>query len=354
MRIALDAMGTDRHPAVEVEGAVQALRELSPGFDIVLVGERAKIEEELARWPDAPADRIEIVHAADIIQPGEPPATVVRRKPKSSIVVGLTLQREGGADAFVSAGSTGAVMAASLFLLRPLPGVDRPAVATILPTAAQPSLLIDAGANVDCRPGHLMQFARLGAIYVEDVWRRPRPRVGLLNIGEEPEKGDELTVEAHRLLSKSDLNFVGNIEGRDIIKGMCDVLVADGFVGNVLLKFYESVTGFMHGLLSEELIESEMSLDVDRLFKVFDYTEYGGAPLLGVNGISIICHGGSPPRAIRNAVRVARQAIETKMLGHIRREVAQAMGGGVEVESGEALTVRDAGWPRDEARSEGI
>jgi phosphate acyltransferase len=323
VRIALDAMGTDRHPAVEVEGAVQALRDLPPDFELVLVGDADRIRDELRRWPEAPADRIEVLHAPETIIPGEAAVSAVRRKPRSSIVVGLSLQRERQADAFVSAGSTGAVMAASLFLLRPLPGVDRPAVATILPTSVQPCLLIDAGANVDCKPTHLLQFARLGAIYVEDVWRRPSPRIGLLNIGEEPEKGNEVSAEVHRLLRGSEMNFVGNIEGRDIIKGSCDVLVADGFVGNVLLKFYESVMGFMHGLLASELAKTGARLDLEELFRVFDYTEYGGAPLLGVNGISIICHGGSPPRAIRNAVRVARQAVETKLLGHIERMVAE-------------------------------
>lgn len=321
MRIALDAMGTDQHPTTEVLGAVEALRELPGEFALVLVGDQARIEAELAQCGDYPADRLEILHTTECIVPGEPAATAVRRKPDSSIVMGLRLQREAKADAFVSAGSTGAVMAASLFLLRPLEGVDRPAIGTVLPTAVQPLLLVDAGANVDCKPHHLVQFARLGSVYVEDVWQRPSPRVGLLNIGEEPEKGDELTVEAHRLLAESGLNFVGNIEGRDVIRGTCDVLVADGFVGNVLLKFYESVTGFMHGLLRAEMAESHAQLDLDRLFRNFDYTEYGGAPLLGVNGVTIICHGGSPPRAIRNAIRVAVQAVDTQMLGHVRRAI---------------------------------
>jgi glycerol-3-phosphate acyltransferase PlsX len=350
VRIALDAMGTDRHPAVEVEGAVHALRELPPDFEIVLVGDRARIAEELRRWPDLPAERVEILHAPDTIKPGEAAVSAVRRKPKSSIVVGLSLQRERRADGFVSAGSTGAVMAASLFLLRPLPGVDRPAIATILPTSVQPCLLIDAGANVDCKPAHLLQFARLGAIYVEDVWRRPTPRVGLLNIGEEPEKGNEVSAEAHRLLRSSEMNFVGNVEGRDIIKGSCDVLVTDGFAGNVLLKFYESVMGFMHGLLSAELERTGAQLDLDELFRVFDYTEYGGAPLLGVNGITIICHGGSPPRAIKNAVRVARQAIETKMLGHIERMMAER---GSAVEPDAAVGAGEP-WSAGAARSEGL
>lgn len=322
MRIALDAMGTDRHPAVEVEAAIQALRELPGDFQLVLVGERSQIEAELGRHTYDPA-RLSVVHAPDRIEPGEPAVTAARRKPSSSIVVGLRLQKEGEADAFVSAGSTGAVMAASLFLFRALPGVDRPAVGTILPTTVQPCLLIDAGANVDCKPQHLLQFARLGSIYVEDVWQRPNPRVGLLNIGEEPEKGNELTVEAYRLLEASDLNFVGNIEGRDVIRGTCDVLVTDGFAGNVLLKFYESIMAFMHGMLTRELSENpSASLDIERLFQGFDYTEYGGAPLLGVNGVTIICHGGSPPRAVCNAIRVAIQSVETRLVGHIAKSVA--------------------------------
>jgi phosphate acyltransferase len=337
VRIALDAMGTDRHPAVEVEGAVQALRELPGDFELVLVGEREVIEAELGRHA-YDAARLSVVHAPDRIEPGEPAVTAARRKPSSSIVVGLKLQKNGEADAFVSAGSTGAVMAASLFLFRALPGVDRPAVGTILPTTVQPCLLIDAGANVDCKPSHLMQFARLGSIYVEDVWQRPNPRVGLLNIGEEPEKGNELTVEVHRLLSASDLNFVGNIEGRDVIRGTCDVLVTDGFAGNVLLKFYESIMAFMHGMLTTELAQNPAaSLDMERLFAGFDYTEYGGAPLLGVNGITIICHGGSPPRAVCNAIRVAIQSVESRLVGHIAKSVAdqaEAAGRGAGVEGG--------------------
>ena len=320
-------MGTDRHPAVEVEAAVQALAELPGDFELLLVGDEARVEAELARH-DLDRSRVRVVHAPDRIEPGEPAASAARRKPTSSIVVGLKLQKQGEADAFISAGSTGAVMAASVFLFRPIPGVDRPAVGTILPTTTEPLLLIDAGANVDCKPQQLLQFARLGAIYVEDVWQRPRPRVGLLNIGEEPEKGNELTVETHRLLRSSDLNFVGNVEGRDVIRGTCDVLVSDGFAGNVLLKFYESIMGFMHGMLTTELAENpDASLDIDRLFRGFDYTDYGGAPLLGVNGVTIICHGGSPPRAICNAVRVAIQSVEMGVVAHIARAVAAAGAG---------------------------
>ena len=321
MRIALDAMGTDRHPSVEVEGAVQALRETGDDLRIVLVGDQTAIRRELARLGEAESERLSIVHAADRIAPGEPAVTAVRRKPGSSIVVGLHLQKEGQADAFVSAGSTGAVMAASLFILRPVPGVDRPAIATILPTAIGPTVMVDAGANVDCKPAHLVQFARLGVVYAHDVLGKEKPRVGLLNIGEEPEKGNELSVETHRLLVESDVNFIGNVEGRDIIKGACDVLVTDGFVGNVLLKFYESVAGFVFGLLRREMADEQLEAKMGKVTRILDYAEYGGAPLLGVNGISIICHGGSTPRAITNAIKAAMTASNAHMVGHILEEV---------------------------------
>ncbi|HEX6063025.1 MAG TPA: phosphate acyltransferase PlsX [Longimicrobiales bacterium] len=322
MRIVLDAMGTDRHPATEVQGAIRALRELPGDFELILAGDQRAIEGELAQAGDFPRDRLQVLATTQTILPSDAAATAVRRKPDSSIVRGLQLQKEDKADAFISAGSTGAVMAASLFLLRPIPSVDRPAVSTILPTAGAPTLLIDAGANVDCKPHHLIQFARLGAVYAQDVLNCETPRVGLLNIGEEPEKGDELAVAAHKLLADSDLNFVGNVEGRAIVKGVCDVLVTDGFAGNVLLKFYESVAGFMFNMLRKELQSAGAQIDLHKLFHHFDYTEYGGAPLLGLNGISIICHGGSPARAIRNAVRAALQSGERDLVGHIKREMS--------------------------------
>lgn len=324
MRIALDAMGSDRAPSVEIEGAVGALRELEGDFRVVLVGNTQVLEAELARHPDAPRDRIDLVHASTRIEMGESPAQAIRRKQDSSIVVGLNLLKRGEVDAFISAGSTGAAMAGSAILLGVLPGVDRPAVGTVLPTASGHTLMIDGGANVDTRPHHLVQFAYLGATYARDLMGVEDPRVGLLNIGEEPEKGDERAVETHRLLAAlDDLNFVGNVEGRDVIHGKCDVLVCDGFVGNVLLKFYESVAGFMLGLLRKEMTESNVELDLRPLFRTLDYTEYGGAPLLGVNGVTIICHGGSPPRAIRNAIRVAVQAVDRHMVAHIERQLAR-------------------------------
>jgi glycerol-3-phosphate acyltransferase PlsX len=317
MRIALDAMGSDRAPAVEVEGAVGALLDL-PELSVVLVGDRARVEAELARYPDAPRDRIEVVHTTEVIEMGESPAQAVRRKPDSSIVVGTRLHKEGVVDGFVSAGSTGATMAASLLILRPLPGVDRPAIGADLPSAAGRFLLLDMGANVDVRPQHLVQFAHLGSVYAQDLMGIERPRVGLLNIGEEEEKGNETTVEAYRLLKEDPhLLFVGNVEGRDIIQGKCDVLVCDGFVGNVLLKFYESMAGFMSGFIRREIQEQGVQLDLERLFRRLDYTQWGGAPLLGVNGVTIICHGGSPPLAIRNALHKAASSVASGMVEHV-------------------------------------
>ena len=324
MRIALDAMGTDHAPRSEVAGAVEALSELGlgPDVEVVLVGDREILEAELALYDVVPPG-LSIHHAPDRVTASDSPASVIRRKPKSSIVVGLRLHQSGEADAFVSAGSTGAVMATSLFILRPLPGVDRPAIGTILPTSGKPCLLLDSGANVDCKPHHLIQFAHLGNIFAQDMMGRENPRIGLLNIGEEPGKGDELSVEAHRLLSaESSLNFVGNVEGRDIIKDSCDVVVCDGFVGNVLLKFYESVATFIIGLLQNQVTASGIELDLDNVFRVLDYAETGGAPLLGVGGVSVICHGGSTPKAIRNALKVAAKAVRSEMVQHSARELA--------------------------------
>lgn len=326
-------MGTDEAPASEIAGALQALEENSQDLTILLVGDRGPIESGLQGASEASRARIEIVHAPDRILPGDSPAQAVRRRPDSSIVTGVRLQKEGGAEAFVSAGSTGAVMAASLILLRPLPGVARPAIGTLLPTAGRPTLMLDAGANVDCKPQHLLQFAHLGVIYAQDLMEVERPRVGLLNIGEEPGKGDELAVEAHALLSASGFHFVGNVEGRDIIRGACDVLVCDGFVGNVLLKFYESVAEFTIGLLTREMDRVGSRMDLQEVFRVLDYAEYGGAPLLGVNGVSIVCHGKSPPKAIRNAIAVAQQAVRSRMVEHIAGELGEGSLGPAGAES---------------------
>lgn len=323
MRIALDAMGSDRAPAVEVEGAVGALLDRSDDVRVVLVGNKEKIEAELARFPDAPRDRLEIVHASEVIEMGEAPATAIRRKRDSSIVVGVNLLKAGEVDAFISAGSTGAVMAASLVILRTIAGVDRPPVGARIPTATGRCLALDVGANVDTKPHQLVQFAELGSVYAQDILGIDNPRVGLLNIGTEPEKGNEVVVEAHQLLAKTDLNFIGNVEGREIVSGHCDVLVADGFVGNVLLKFYESVAGLITSMLKHEFAELGVQMDLDRVFRRLDYTGIGGAPLLGVNGVVIICHGGSPPHAITNAIGVAAQSVERRMVDHMAARLSK-------------------------------
>jgi glycerol-3-phosphate acyltransferase PlsX len=328
VRIALDAMGTDTAPTAEVAGAVRALESPQSDFEIILVGDAALVQAEIAKHTGFPSDKMSIVHASERVLPGEPPATVLRRKPDSSIAIGVGLHKDGKADAFISAGSTGAVMAASLLILKPLEGVDRPAIGTVVPSAGGPLLLLDAGANVDCKPHQLVQFAHLGKVYAQDLMGITDPRIGLLNIGEEPKKGDELTVAAYGALVESGLNFVGNVEGRGIVEGGCDVLVCDGFVGNVLLKFYESVAIFIVGLLTNALGEAHAGHDLEEVFRLLDYTETGGAPLLGVNGIPIICHGGSPPKAIENAICVADKAAKASMVSHFVREMAHPIESG--------------------------
>jgi len=323
MRIALDAMGSDRAPTVEVEGAVGALLDRTD-ITVVLVGNEAAVAAELDRHPAIDRARIEVVHAPDVIEPGESPITAVRRKPNSSIVQGIRLVKDGKADAFLSAGSTGAVMAAAAILLRPITGVDRPAVGSPVPSATGTFFLIDMGANVDTRPQHLLQFAHLGTIYAQDLMGVPEPRVGLLNIGTEPGKGNEQTVETYGLLDASPtLNFIGNVEGRDVIGGACDVLVCDGFVGNVMLKFYESIAGFMASELKAEMEKQQVKLDIRKLYQRLDYSTYGGAPLLGVNGVVVIAHGGSPPQAIRNGIGVAARSVESRMVEHIAARLGE-------------------------------
>lgn len=321
MRIALDAMGTDQAPASEVEGAVAAVRE-DPELHVLLVGDEAVVAEHLEG--QSPQSRISVVHAPDRVTSADGPASAVRRRPRSSMSVALHLHDEGKADAFVSAGPTGAVMAGSLLALGALPGVDRPTVATLLPTSRGAVLLVDAGANIECKPRHLVQFARLGTVYMQDLHGIGAPRVGLLNVGSEAVKGTEVVQEAHRRLERSGLNFVGNVEGRDIIHTACDVLVCDGFVGNVLLKFYESVAGFLVDNLRSRLGDRRLEPAVEEVFRVLDYEEYGGAPLLGVDGVTVICHGSSSSRAIRAALGVASGAVRSGVASHIARELLAA------------------------------
>jgi len=310
--IAVDAMGGDSAPEVPVAGALAALAELPERIRIALVGDPERIGAVLPTTADP---RVDVVPASESIEMDEAPALAVRRKRDSSIVVGLELQRSGEADAFISAGSTGAVMAASVLVLGALPGVDRPAVGAMFPTTKSPVLVLDVGANVDCKARQLHQFAHLGSVYVRDLRLVERPRVGLLNVGEEPEKGGDTTTHAYALLAADPtLNFVGNVEGHQIINGVCDVLVCDGFVGNTLLKFYESIAAFVIGLLRHSSGRLWKRSRVQQIVHVLDYAEYGGAPLLGVRGVSIVCHGASPSRAIKNAVRVAYRSAESSMV----------------------------------------
>jgi glycerol-3-phosphate acyltransferase PlsX len=326
-------MGGDNAPQAEIAGAIQALMSLPQPFAIQLVGRSEVINGELAKYPDADRSRLEIHEAPEVIGMAEKPLAAVRSKRKSSIVIGLGLQKAGASDAFVSAGNTGALLAASTLLLGLHDGVERATVATLFPTATQPVLVLDGGANVDCSPRELVGFAYLGSVYMRDVLRRPSPTVGLLNVGEEEEKGNAISRETHALLRRSPrLHYIGNIEGRDIVAGhhkygVVDVVVCDGFVGNVILKFYESVAHLFVNLVKERAPDVLGRQEIKDLFRFLDYSEYGGAPLLGVKGISIICHGSSTANAIKNAIRVAVQSVEVDLSRHIGAEFAQREAG---------------------------
>lgn len=332
-RIAVDAMGGDHAPRSPIAGALLAIGELDSSHTIALVGRTSVIQGELDRLDaEDPAgfaarrDRISIVEAPDVIEMSDRPTAAIRGKPHSSMVVGLKLHAADKADAFVSAGNTGAQMASSVFLLKLHHGLTRPAIAAMIPTLNRPVVLVDAGANVDCSAEELVQFARLGSVYAEDILMRPDPAVGLLSNGEESEKGNAAVKEAHKLLSRAGLNFIGNVEGRDILsagsaRGALDVVVCDGFVGNVLLKFYESVPALIFSMLAAAGFEQDK---IARTFQGFDYSDYGGAPLLGVKGVSIISHGSSSPRAIKNAIQVAVRAVESRMNEHIGRRLGHA------------------------------
>ena len=335
-RIALDVMGGDFAPRATVAGALQALSELEDGHVLQLVGRTPVIEETLRellggelRALASQRSRLEIVEAPDVVEMTDRPSSAIRGKSNSSMVVGLRLQAEGQSDAFVSAGNTGAQMAASAFLLKLHEGLTRPAIATLFPTAREPIVVLDSGANVDCSAKELVQFARLGAVYAEDLLGRRNPSIGLLSVGEEAEKGSLAVKEAHQLLLASGLNFQGNVEGRDLPmgasdRGPVDVVVCDGFTGNVLLKFYEAIAPMLIDMIGRATQLDEVTLR--GALKSLDYSEHGGAPLLGVRGVSIISHGKSSARAIKNAVKVGARAVESRMNEHIGRRLAAPEG----------------------------
>jgi glycerol-3-phosphate acyltransferase PlsX len=328
IRVAVDAMGGDRAPETEVAGAVEALATVPDDVQIQLVGRSAAIDAELARHPGADRSRLEIHEAADVIGMSEKPLAAVRKKPNSSLVVGLTRVKTGQADAFLSAGNTGATLAASTVLLGLHAGVERATVATLLPTGSSPVVMLDAGANLDCSPRELVGFAYLGTVYMRDIMGIANPVVGLLNVGEEEEKGTAIVRETHQLLKQAPrIQYAGNIEGRDILPGPqqrvpVHVVVCDGFVGNIVLKFYESSARVFVGLLRERIPDAFERPAMQDLNRLLDYSTYGGAPLLGVRGVSIICHGSSSPNAIKNGIGVAVRAVRAGLSQHIATEFA--------------------------------
>ncbi len=327
--VALDVMGADVCPESIMEGGLQAVAQKGTALKLVFVGKVEVINDFVKTRKDLPAN-IVIENAPHAVAMSDSATEGVRKK-TSSIAVGLTMQKNGRADAFVSAGNTGAVMASSILILGRIEGVNRPAIVSFFPTLhGKPTLVLDVGANVDCKPNHLFQFGLMGSIYASLMGGRTSPRVGLLSIGEERSKGNEAVLATHELFEKSDLNFVGNVEGRDILTGEVDVVATDGFVGNAILKFAESVEGFLTKSIKHQ-IETNifsrlgaglLSPFLGRLRRTFDYSEYGGAPLLGIDGVSIICHGSSSPKAIKNAVIVAMEMVRHRIADNIRDELS--------------------------------
>jgi len=326
MRIALDAMGGDHAPASTVEGAVEAVRK-AKDISVILVGDRTGITRELKK-KEYPHSRISIKHASQVVGMDESPASALRRKKDSSIRVAFELVKSGDADAVVSAGNSGAVMTTALYTLGRIPGVDRPAIATVMPALKGRFVLIDAGANVDCKPNHMVQFAIMGEAYVKHVFDIRDPKIGLLGIGEEDVKGNELTRIVFKYLKALHKNFVGNVEGKDIFSGDIDVVVCDGFVGNIALKISEGLAEAVTKMLKMEIKKRASGklgyLLLKNAFRSFkkktDYSEYGGAPLLGVAKPCIIGHGRSTARAIKNAIRVAVELHQKKVVERIAEE----------------------------------
>jgi glycerol-3-phosphate acyltransferase PlsX len=329
MKIKIDAMGGDNAPEDIVKGAVAALNEFN--VDIILVGDEGKINTVLAD-EGVEKDKIQIVHTTEIITNNEHPSQAIRKKKDSSMVVGMRLLKEGNGDAFISAGNTGALLAGGLFVVGRIKGVDRPALAPIIPGKNGPFLLMDSGANAECKTQNILQFAMMGDVYMKKVFKKESPSIGLVNIGAEEEKGTEFVKECYKLLKESNLNFKGNVEGRDIPEGNIDVVVCDGFTGNIILKVFEGVAQSIFDTLKVEIMASLRTkiggLLLKPVFKnfkkKFDYTEYGGAILLGVNGPVIKAHGSSNAKAIKNAVRQAVLCIEGGVVESIRTEIEES------------------------------
>ncbi|MBF8249294.1 MAG: Phosphate acyltransferase [Bacteroidetes bacterium] len=333
-------MGGDFAPANEVAGTVQALRETHNAFEAILVGKEGEVQEQLTKHSVAGLP-ITVVNAAEVITMEDSPTAAVKQKKDSSLAAGMRLHQEGKADAFVSTGNTGAVLSASTLILGRVKGVGRPTIGAFFPSEQGVCLLVDAGTNVDCRAQHLYEFAVMGSIYVQEILKIGNPTVGLLNVGEEKKKGTEIVQEAHRLLESSKLNFVGNVEGRDILKGKVNVVVCDGFVGNVLLKFGESgnvllkfgesipsflksrLKRYASGRMFRTLMVALMRGPLRTSLKDMDYEEHGGVPVLGVNGVTIIGHGSSSPKAIKNMILKAVEVAKSQINKRIEEALAQ-------------------------------
>jgi len=333
MKIAVDAMGGDYAPAVVVEGAIAAVKEY--GLEILLVGHIPTLEKMLAEYRYS-GFGIQLHPASEVIEMDDAAAVSVRKKKDSSIVVGLNLVRDGQADAFFSAGNTGAVACAAILTLGLLPGIERPGIGIVMPTLGNPSMVIDVGANINPKPVHLLQYGIMADTYMRKIFNRSNPTVGLLNVGEEETKGTDFLKESYELLEQSHLNFIGNVEGKDLFSGKCDIIICDGFVGNVALKVTESVAETLHEFLKRHLMGNFWNIlgvmllkgSLRRFKRDIDYAEYGGAPLLGVNGVVIIGHGRSNIKAIKNAIRVAKEEVERNVNKEIVKVVAERYSSG--------------------------
>lgn len=326
MKIVVDAMGGDYAPRVVVEGVMEALKESD--VNIALVGVEDRIREELAPC-NYDSNRIEVIHAPDVVEMDDPATVTIRKKRNSSISVGINLLKEEGYSAFISAGNTGAVVAASTIYLGMIPGVERPAIGVVIPTLKSFAFLMDAGANTGPKPEHLLQWAVMADVYAREVLGVADPSMGLLNIGEEETKGTEFVRETHRMMSERLANFVGNVEASGVFSGKCDCIICDGFLGNVVLKVSESLTENAGKLMKREVKKSPVAMlgafllksRLKHIRRLADYSEYGGAPLLGVNGIVMICHGRSSVKAIKNAIRATRTEIEHQIIKKMKVEI---------------------------------
>ena len=331
VKIAVDAMGGDKAPGVVVEGALEAATDY--GLSVILVGDLETVNLEVEK-AGGPVDFVEVHHASQVAEMAEAPVDVLRRKKDSSVRVAFNLVKSGQAQAAVSAGNTGAALAVGTVVLGRMPGVERPGIAGVFPTLKGRTVVIDVGANVDCRPSFLYQFAVMGEAFAKEILNIPEPRIGLLSVGEEASKGNDLVIRAHHLFREGPFNFIGNVEGRDIFAGAADVIVCDGFVGNVVLKLTEGVAEAIGIMLKDELksgvfssLGSLLSIGAFRRFKKkMDYSELGGAPLLGINGVGIIGHGASTPKAIKNAIRTAAEMVEADLPARVLERIRQSKG----------------------------